>query len=441
METETAITFYSPSAIISTFNAALQNLNERKILPIKGVYQFVEGSNYGGYFYDKLKDEATDKSIKLLVPALLRKELKNNTTIEIRGYIARKLDNYGRIELQIVITELIEQRGNKFTEEDYKKIEVLNKKSEIGIKDVDSIIKRKIFNSEKITVRVILGKAAIIDTDIIKQMAEWIALYDINYHRVSFASEAEIASKIIEVAKSNPDIICVSRGGGDRLEIFDKPVIAEAAVGLDCAVVSAIGHEVNKTLFEKISDKSFITPTAFGQFLKEFYNETLQDFEQSKAKLAFDIKQTLEANYGKQISNLTQQLTASNELSAKTLADKEALYQKTLADTKALHATQAENLTKQIATIQEQFKIQLQEKQNVLAEREKNLNTHIASLVKEKEEKDKLLSQANSVTEQVRATVSNLQSQVASLQSANTKAIAIAAIIALVIGVILGKAL
>ena len=70
MEIQTATTFYSPSAIISTFNAALQNLTERKILPIKGIYQFVEGTKYGGYFYDKLKDEATDKSIKLLVPDL-----------------------------------------------------------------------------------------------------------------------------------------------------------------------------------------------------------------------------------------------------------------------------------------------------------------------------------------------------------------------------------
>jgi exodeoxyribonuclease VII large subunit len=441
METQTDITFYSPSAIISTFNAALQNLTERKILPIKGIYQFVEGTKYGGYYYDKLKDEATDKSIKLLVPELLRKDLKNNTTIEIRGYITRKLDNYGRIELQIVVTELLEQRINKFSEEDIKKIDLLNRKTEVGFKDLDSVIKKKIFDQQTITVHVIMGKNAIIDNDIKKQLSEGIALYNIQFHKVSLTTPSEITSKIALLDSGSADVICLSRGGGENLEIFDKPEICEAALNCQSIIASAIGHADNITLFEKISDKKFSTPTAFGQYLKEIYNNTIHDFEQSKAKLAEDIKRTLEANFGKQISNLNQQLIAVKELNTKTLVDKEALYQKTLLEAKNLHATQVDGMKKQIESIQAQFTLQLQEQKKVLDDKEKNLNTHIQSLVREKEEKDKLLSQAKGISDQFRASVDSLQKQLASVQSSNWTTIIIASIIALIFGVVIGKAI
>ena len=419
MATQTVTTYYSPSAIISTFNAALQNLTERKILPIKGIYQFVEGSKYGGYFYDKLKDEATDKSIKLLVPELLRKDLKNNTTIEIHGYVARKLDNYGRIELQIVITEFIEQSVNRYTEEDSKKIELLNKKAAVGLLDLDLLIKKKIYEQQKITIHVVIGRNAIIDNDIIKQMSEG----------------------IISLDTPDTDAICVSRGGGENIELFDKPEIAAAALDRNCVIVSAIGHADNVTLFENIADKKFTAPTAFGQYLKETYNNTVHDYEQSKAKLVDDVTKSLKANYEKQLSNLAQQLTAEKELKTKTLADKEALFAKTITEAKNLHTTQVEGLKKQMETLQAQSTALVQEKEKVLADKEKILNTRITALAQEKEEKDKLIAQARNVSEQFKANADSLQQQIVSLQSSNTKAIVIAGIIALIFGLIIGKAL
>ena len=441
METNTAITYYSPSAIISSFNAALQNIKERSILPIKGVYQFVEGSKYAGYYYDKLKDEATDKSIKLLVPELLRKDLLNNTTIEIKGFIARKLDNYGRIELQIVITELVEQRANKFSEEDIKKVEILNQKVDIGIKDLDSLIKKRIFDQKPINVHILMGKNAIIDGDIIKQMNEGIALYNIKFHRVSFSSSSEISSKMVTLDQSDTDLICVARGGGENLEVFDKPEICKTAIERKCIIASAIGHADNVTLFEKVADKKFTTPTAFGQYLKETYNNTVNDFEQSKAKLVEDVSKQLKANYDKQISNLTQQITAEKDLKLKTLADKESLFIKTITEAKKLHLGEVENLRKQIDSIQNQFKIQVEEKEKVLAEKEKNLATRIVNLQQEKEEKDKIIAQSTSITEQLKSSSESLQKQLSSMQSSKFTTVIIIAIIALVVGILIGAIL
>ena len=167
----------------------------------------------------------------------------------------------------------------------------------------------------------------------------------------------------------------------------------------------------------------------------------MHDYEQSKAKLVDDVTKSLKANYEKQLSNLAQQLTAEKELKTKTLADKEALFAKTITEAKNLHTTQVEGLKKQMETLQAQSTALVQEKEKVLADKEKILNTRITALAQEKEEKDKLIAQARNVSEQFKANADSLQQQIVSLQSSNTKAIVIAGIIALIFGLIIGKAL
>ena len=72
-------------------------------------------------------------------------------------------------------------------------------------------------------------------------------------------------------------------------------------------------------LLEKIADKKFITPTALGQYLKEIYNDTVEEFEGSKAKLVDNLSKQFKTNYEKQISNLNQQLIAEKRLLTRTI--------------------------------------------------------------------------------------------------------------------------
>jgi exodeoxyribonuclease VII large subunit len=57
----------------------------------------------------------------------------------------------------------------------------------------------------------------------------------------------------------------------------------------------------------------------FGNYLKEIYNSTIEEFEESKAKLAKDITTQLSANYEKQVQNLNEQILASRTLFEKTM--------------------------------------------------------------------------------------------------------------------------
>jgi exodeoxyribonuclease VII large subunit len=188
--------FYSPSSIVAIFNAAVIVREERKMVQVKGIFKKTSNANYGGYYYNRLKDEAADYSITLVTPAILHNKLDDNKTIEFNGFISRKLDKRGRIDITINLVELLAERVNTFSEEETKKILLINQKVETGFKDLDAHIKTKIFNNEKIAIKIIMGRSAIIDNDIRKGMQSALALFEIEYHRVSLSAPEEISSKI-----------------------------------------------------------------------------------------------------------------------------------------------------------------------------------------------------------------------------------------------------
>ena len=74
---------YSPSSLVNIFNNALTGEAARRLFRAKGVYNEGKGIGYSGYYYDTLKDEATDASITLIVPALLRGSIVPQQTIKL----------------------------------------------------------------------------------------------------------------------------------------------------------------------------------------------------------------------------------------------------------------------------------------------------------------------------------------------------------------------
>jgi hypothetical protein len=427
---QSTLSVYSPSAIVNIIQNVYVTPQEKKLIGLRGVYNQKGKVNYKGFWYDELKDESSDNSITLIVPNLIRNQLTHNKTIEIICYITKKAEKNGSITLQANLTDLLTQTQNKYSAEEIRAIEIQQQKSDLGFRDLDSFIKKCIYDNRKPVVKILIGKTAIIQEDIKAQMGEAVALYDISFVQTSITSIPDIIASLGQHNNDKVDIIVISRGGGEDVEVLNKPELAEYCLTLKPIFVSAIAHKENVPLVEKIADKKFITPTALGQYLKEIYNNTVEDFEQSKAKLADDITKQLKTNYDKQISNLSQQLVAEKELKAKTLADKDTVYN-----------NQIKGLNDQIKSLQAQFTLQVQEKEKLLAEKEKLLNTRIETLSREREEKDKLLSQAKGISEQYKTSIDGLQRQISSLQSGNSSTVIIAVVISIIVGLIIGFAL
>jgi exodeoxyribonuclease VII large subunit len=100
------------------------------------------------------------------------------------------------------------------------------------------------------------------------------------------------------------------------MEVFNKLSLAEKSKTLHTLFVTAIGHKDDVSLLQQVADKAFIMPTAFGQFLNEIYNHTIEEAASSKAKLVESVKMQLQAGYQKQIDNLNEQLKGVEQLKA-----------------------------------------------------------------------------------------------------------------------------
>ena len=442
--------FFSPSSIVAIFNAATVTKEEKKIINVRGIFKKSGTSNYGGYYYNRLKDEASDSYITLVTSALMHNKVEDNKTIEFKGFLSRKTTNKGSIEIIINLIELISERVNKFSEEETKKILLINKKVLSGFKDLDAHIKNSIFNNKRIVIKIIMGKSGIIDSDINKGMEDAVALYDIEYHRVSLSAPDEIINKIKFLDNSGTDVICVARGGGEKLDIFENLDICDSILDRKTIIASAIGHAKDVSLFEKLSDKKFITPTQFGNYLKEIYNSTIEEFEQSKAKIVKDITTQLTANYSKQVQNLNDQIKASKELYEKTvlvseknhseqlltlngkLKSFEDLAKKTTEEKTNLHLTEVTNLKKQIDDLSALHQSQVTQINKLQVEQMNSLNDQIQTLKNQQAQKDKLIEQANGL-----ASIYQKQLQQQSHPRINWVAIIIALIIGIIIGLVI----
>ena len=361
---------YSPSAIVNIFNNALNSEATRKIITAKGTYIAGKGQNYNGYYYDQLKDEASDASITLIVPAIIRANLIAQQTIECQAYLTKKVQaNGARIELQLNVTELLHQKESQFTPEQIKALDLLQRKAKSGYKDVDAFIKTKIIKNEAIHIVILIGKTGIIDSDIKHQLEETISFYDFRFERINLTSEKDIIDAL-HYYEEEADLLIVSRGGGDKLEIFNKPDIAEAALQLSCYFITAIGHQQDNTLLQKIADKAFITPTALGQYFNDMYNRTVEELQNSRAKLVEDITKQLEANYAKQIQNLEEHLKTAEELHAKSTLNTEVLYKKEM-----------ELLSGQLTATTQQYQQQMEELQRIKSEKKLLVSKQINTII------------------------------------------------------------
>ena len=77
-------------------------------------------------------------------------------------------------------------------------------------------------------------------------------------------SAVDLAEALHMVATHQPDVIALIRGGGSATDLaaFDAEVLARTIASLDVAVVTGIGHEVDRAVADEVAHTAFKTPTA-----------------------------------------------------------------------------------------------------------------------------------------------------------------------------------
>ena len=412
---ETPYQIYSPTSVIGIFNNALKLPVTVNLIYLKGRYSFGGGKAYVNYYYDFLFSESDSVSIGVKMPGLLRSKIENNEIYTLRGYIEKRLRN-SSIDLVFVVDEIVSQEEKTVSEEDIQRFELIQKKLELGTKNLETLIRSKILNNEKIKIANIYGHNAIVQRDFNEGLDVSQNQFDIQDFNCNITSATSITAKLAEVASQNFDLIALVRGGGDQqsFEAFNDIALANAFIDLEAITITAIGHTVNETLLDKLADRRFHLPHDYGAGLHLIVNKLIEEKSNSRAILIEEVKKDVTKQFEEQVKTLTDQLGNKNkefiklqEDSAKQIAANNEATQKQLK-------SQSDDMAKY--------------KSDIAALHEKNLKSAIQS------ETASLKARADSLNSEI----VRLQTELSKKKN-NTLLLIILLIIGIVIGIIIGK--
>jgi exodeoxyribonuclease VII large subunit len=120
----------------------------------------------------------------------------------------------------------------------------------------------------------------------------------------------DVARAIAAVARTQIDVLVVTRGGGsvDDLWTFNEEIVARAIANCRVPVVSAVGHEIDVTLADLAADVRAPTPSAAAELVVPVLADLEMDLFQQRARLRRALRSVL-TEAQKQLEGVKAQLS------------------------------------------------------------------------------------------------------------------------------------
>ena len=235
-----------------------------KNISVKGEVSNFKGKNNSGHYYFKIKDNTSVISCVLFKYDSLYCEtnIKDGDEITVIG----NLSVYPPSGSYQLIIKKIEKSG--YGDILKAKADLINKLNKEGLFDLSR--KKKIPNYP-FKIGLIVGKNSAASKDLEYNLIRRWPLIEIHYYYSLVQGKAAVDDLINNVYKaesSNLDLLIISRGGGslEDLEAFDDERLIRVLSSIKTPFISAVGHEINKSIVDLISDKYASTPTAACEF-------------------------------------------------------------------------------------------------------------------------------------------------------------------------------
>lgn len=314
VEEEIKYQIYSPASVLGIFNNALRIPQTISLIHLKGRYTAGQGKSYAGYYYDYLYSESDTVSIGIKVSALLRSKLVNAEVYTLKGFIEKNIKN-SSIELRFFVEEITQLEEKQISVEDLQRYEIIQQKLEKGSQDLESFIRMKSLKNEPVRIANIYGHSAIVQKDFKEGLDVSSKEFEITEFGCNITSSTSILQKIKEIQDLDFDIIALVRGGGDKqsFDAFNDIKLAQYFLEISLLTITAIGHTVDDTLIDKISDKKFHLPHDYGSGLHNIIDKLSQEKSNSRAILIDEVKKDVTKQFTEQVNTLGSQLKKKNE--------------------------------------------------------------------------------------------------------------------------------
>jgi exodeoxyribonuclease VII large subunit len=306
---------YTPTSLIGVYANQLRTELDGKLILIQGKISLnAVHKVYGGYFYANLLGMNDTSSITLVVPEKMKVQLVQGDIYTFKGFIDKKVNNNG-IQLQVRVDAIIQKEVNLIDPAERKKLDLLQQKANSGYKDFRKIVTENVYNNRPTKIVNIYGNNGIVDQDFEKGLSIDAQYFDTRVLRCNLNSVADIIETIrLAADMKDRDAIAIIRGGGSvgDLEIFNNPEIGAEVLNLEQCFLTALGHDVNDTLLDRLADKKFSLPHQYGTELKAYVSKAVEDKNNSKSALIDQIRQDFLRTHGAEVDTLQKQLAAKN---------------------------------------------------------------------------------------------------------------------------------
>jgi exodeoxyribonuclease VII large subunit len=301
------IPFYTPTTLLEVIRARLQPT--KNTVQVKGVYERNERSKlYAGYYYDRLHEETSQQRLSLRVPALLREELETDGTYIMQGSVAcgPNNSNDGKIDITFTVVDFqaVKERRPEAIKRDLNIAALLRRKAALPSKDVDGLLRQQLYQGEKPGITLIFSEHGVAQEDVNTALGESADYYNLERRRITLSSPQQL---LIALSEAETEVVALFRGGGD-LTGLNNLKVANTLLEADYAVVTALGHEADETLLDKVADKVLSTPTALGNYLKTLVQET-QDLE---TKVRASVQNNLQKEFEEKLLEVAGRLEREN---------------------------------------------------------------------------------------------------------------------------------
>lgn len=343
---------YSPTAVIGLFNNALKLSATVNLIYLKGRYSYGAGKAYVNYYYDFMYSESDNTSIGVKMPGLLRSKINNNEIYTLRGFIEKRIKN-SSIELVFVVDEIISQEEKSISEDDLKRYDLIQKKLDHGSQDLETFIRDKVLQSQKVRIANIYGHSAIVQKDFNEGLHVSSTEFVIDDYTCNITSATSISDLLDRVSPLQYDVISLIRGGGDKqsFEVFSDLQLAEQFLNLQAITITALGHTVDETLLDKLADKRFHLPHDYGSGLHSIITKLHEERSNSRALLIEEVKKDVSKQFVEQVTTLSDQLKKKNDEfveAQKTFKENVEQQTKTFKDQLKVRNNEVEKLKKEI---------------------------------------------------------------------------------------------
>lgn len=244
-------------------------------LYINGQLSNIRVNNSHLYFSLKEDNEIIDCVIYYFEDKDINFDFEEGIDVNVKGNVF-----YNNYSSRIIISA--KEVSEVGISENYKKfLEMKEEFRKLGY--FDEINKKAIPKYPK-KVGLITSKdgAAVIDfISVINQKANDINIFLYPVKVQGLESSNLIKQAICDLDHRNLDVIVITRGGGSNedLSTFNNRDIVEAVFDAKTPIISAIGHKIDLTLLDLVSDLSLQTPTEAGSYIIESYANLEKDLD------------------------------------------------------------------------------------------------------------------------------------------------------------------